>query len=318
MALFLRESDVERLLTLDDALRAVEEAFRSWGEGRAVNRPRMRVRVPHGFLHLMPAAALDERVMGFKSYSTVAGHRARFLVVLFGAETGEVLALMEADRLGQVRTGAASGVAAKYLAREDSWVVGLLGAGYQAETQLEAVCRVRPVERVRVYSRTPERRRAFAERMGQHLGVEIRPVDDAREAVEGADIVITITSAREPVLRGEWLAPGTCVLAAGSNHWLRRELDTEAVRRANRVVVDDLEQARVECGDLLPAVERGVLRWEQVRELKDVVAGIVPGRLQAEEITLFESQGIALEDVAVGAHLFRKAREQGVGKELEL
>lgn len=318
MALLLREVEVEQLLTMEDALEAVEEAFRGWGEGRAVNRPRVRVRVPHGFLHLMPAAALDEGVMGFKSYSTVVGHRARFLVVLFGAETGDVLALIEADRLGQVRTGAASGVAAKYLAREDSRVLGLLGAGYQAETQLEAVCRVRPIERVKVYSRTPERREEFAERMGQRLDVEIRPASSAQEAVEGADVVVTITTAYEPVLKGEWLSPGVCVLAAGSNHWLRRELDTEAIRRADRVVVDDLEQAKVECGDLLPAIERGALRWEQVRELKDVVAGIVPGRLHDEEITLFESQGIALEDVAVGACVLRKAQERGIGQKLEL
>jgi len=318
MAVFLREADVEELLTMDEALRVVEEAFRAWGEGRAVNRPRGRVRVPKGFLHLMPAALLDEGVMGFKAYSTIAGGKARFIVVLFSSETGEILALIEADRLGQMRTGAASGVAAKFLAREDARTAGLIGAGYQAETQLEAVCWVRGIERVRVYSRTSERREAFAERMGERLDVEIAPVESAEEAVRGAEIAITITTAHKPVLLGEWLEPGTCLLAAGSNHWLRRELDSKAVTSAGRIVVDDLEQAKVECGDLLHAVERGLVRWEQIYELRDVVAGLVPGRLHDEEITLFESQGIALEDVAVGAYLLRLARERGRGSEIEL
>ncbi len=322
VALFLTERDVDKLLTMEAALQAVEEAFRAWGEGRAVNRPRLRVRVPKGFLHLMPAAVLDGRVMGFKAYSTVVGDdgraRARFVVMLFSSETGEVLALMEAGRLGQVRTGAASGVAAKHLSREDSRTLGILGTGYQAETQLEALCRVRPIEQIWAYSRTPERREAFAERMSRALGVPVQAVGSAEAAVRDADLIVTVTTAREPVLRGAWLKPGACVLAVGANHWLRRELDTDAIERADRVVVDDLEQAKLECGDLMAAVERGALRWEQVRELKDVVAGLVPGRRSREEITLFESQGIALEDVAVAAYVARRAAERGVGRTLEL
>ena len=317
MATFLTERDVCDLLTMEEALRAVEEAFRAWGEGRAVNRPRLRVRVPKGFLHLMPAAALDERVMGFKAYSTIVGNKSRFVVMLFSTETGEVLALIEADRLGQVRTGAASGVAAKYLAREDARTVGIIGTGYQAETQLEALCKVRSIERIKAYSRTQERREAFAQRMAQMLGTEVQAAESAEEAVREADIVVTVTTAREPVLRGEWLAPGVCVLAVGSNHWMRRELDADAIERADRIVVDDLEQAKIECGDLMAAVERGALRWEQVRELKDVVAGVVSGRKSREEITLFESQGIALEDVAVAAHAVRLAEERGIGRELK-
>jgi len=245
VALFLTERDVDELLTMEAALRAVEDAFRAWGEGRAVNRPRLRIRVPKGFLHLMPAAALDERVMGFKAYSTVVGAdgraRARFVVMLFSSETGEVLALMEAGRLGQVRTGAASGVAAKYLSREDSRTLGIVGTGYQAETQLEALCRVRPIEQIWAYSRTPERREAFAERMSRALGVPVQAVGSAEAAVRDADLIVTVTTAREPVLRGAWLKPGACVLAVGANHWLRRELDIEAIGRADRVVVDDLD-----------------------------------------------------------------------------
>jgi ornithine cyclodeaminase/alanine dehydrogenase-like protein (mu-crystallin family) len=317
MAIFLTERDVRDLLTMEEALRAVEEAFRSWGEGRAISRPRLRVRVPKGFLHLMPAAALEEQVMGFKAYSTIVGNKSRFAVMLFSVETGEVRALIEANRLGQVRTGAASGVAAKYLAREDARTVGIIGTGYQAETQLEALCKVRSIERIKAYSRTQERRQAFAQRMAQLLGVDVQAVESAEEAVREADIVVTATTAREPVLRGEWLAPGTCVLAVGSNHWMRRELATDAIERADRIVVDDLEQAKVECGDLMAAVERGVLRWEQVRELKDVVVRRVSGRKSREEITLFESQGIALEDVAVAAHVVRLAEERRLGRELE-
>ncbi len=317
MALFLREHEVYELLTMEDALRVVEGAFRAWGDGQAINRPRTRLRVPKGFLQLMPAALLEEGVMGFKAYTIVAG-RARFVVLLFDIGSGELLALIEADRLGQMRTGAASGVAARYLAREDARTVGIIGVGHQAETQLQAICAVRKIQKIKAYSRTAQRREAFAEKMSKQLGIGVLPIENAEEAVGDSEIVITITTAREPVLQGQWLSAGTCVLAAGSNHWMRRELDTEAVTRASLIVVDDLEQAKIECGDLISAVESGVVRWEEIHELRHIVSGCVEGRRSPEEITLFESQGIALEDVAVGAHVLRLAKDGQWGETLEL
>lgn len=314
MALYLTEADVRSVLTMREALPAVEEAFLAWGQGKATNQPRRRIRVPEGRLHVM-AAAQQGGGLGLKTYAGVAG-RNRVLVVLYSCDTGELLAILEAAYLGMVRTGAASGVATKHMAREDAAEVGLLGAGYQAAAQVEAVCAVRPIKQVKVFSRNPERRSAAVQVMKQSLAVPLRPVESAREAVEGSDIVIAITNSAEPVLSGEWLRAGTHVNAAGSNDWLRRELDELAVARSGRIIVDDLEQAKQECGELIWAVERGVIRWEQVRELRDVVAGNLLGRGNTGEITLFESQGLALEDMAVAMRAYELAKQLGLGLKL--
>ena len=264
----------------------------------------------------MSAASEGLGVMGHKAYAAVRGHPIRFYMHLCSSETGELLSVMEAGRLGQVRTGAASGVATKYMAREDASTVGIIGSGFQARSQLEAVHSVRPVSRARVFSRTPERRERFAERMSARLGIEIEAAESAEECVKDSDIVITITSASRPVLEGGWLSPGTHVNAAGANHWMRRELDGAAVGRCDVIVTDDVEQAKLECGDLLYPVERGAIRWEQVRNLSDVVAGRTPGRRSGDDVTLFESQGLALQDIAVGARVYRLALERGVGSEV--
>lgn len=317
MALLLTESDVAALLPMAVALEAVEEVFRWQGEGRLVNRPRVRLPVPRGLLHVMPAALPEAGVMGLKAYATVRG-AARFVVLLFSAETASLLAVLEADRLGRTRTGAASGVATKYLARPDAAVVGCYGTGWQAGAQLEAVCAVRPVRVVRVYGRDPARRTRFAAEMQALLGVPVVPVERPEEAAREAAILVTITSSRTPVLRGEWIAPGAHVNAAGSNARERTELDADAVRRAGLIVADSLEQARIECGDLIAAVEQGVLDWAAVRELGEVVAGRHPGRRGPEEVTLFESQGVAMEDVAVAARVVAAARPAGRGREIPL
>ena len=312
VTLHLTEQDVIQLLTMPDTLRVVEGAFRAWDEGHAINHPRRRIRVPQGFLHVMEAALVDDNTMGLKTYATVADGTT-FVVQLFDSETGELTALIDADRLGQMRTGAASGIAANYLALENARTVGIIGTGYQAQTQLEAVCAVRPIQRVRAFSRTPERREAFARTMSDRLGVSVDAVDSAEATVRDANVVITVTPAREPVFEGEWLKPGACVLAAGSNNVLRREIDSATLERAGRIVVDDLDQAQTECGELIAAAERGQVRWEGIHELRQVVAGRVSGRDSADEITVFESQGVALEDVAVARHLIDLAQPQGVG-----
>ncbi len=317
MALLLTESDVTALLPMSLALEAVEQVFRWQGEGRLSNRPRVRLPVPGGLLHVMPAALPEARVMGLKAYATVRGG-AKFVVLLFAADSGGLLAVIEADRLGQMRTGAASGVATRYLARLDADRVGCYGTGWQARSQLEAVCAVRRVREVRVYGRDPARRARFAEEMTGALGLRVVAVDQPEAAALDAGILVTITNSRTPVLEGRWIAPGAHVNAAGSNALQRAELDVEAVRRAAVVVTDSLEQARVECGDLVAPIEQGVLRWEDVHELGEVVAGKHPGRPSADAITLFESQGVAMEDVAVAVRLVERARERGVGMEIPI
>ncbi len=215
-----------------------------------------------------------------------------------------------------MRTGAASGVATKYLARRDAKTVGIFGTGWQALSQLEAVCAVRDIEDVRVYSRSSENRARFCSEMGaKHRNVKLTPVSRPEEAAE-ADIVITITTARDPVFSGAWLRPGTHVNAAGANSILRRELDDDAIKRASIITVDSLDQARIEAGELVIPVEKGWLTWEAVHELRHVVNGDMRGRTGDAEITLFKSLGIAIEDIAAASVLYQKARNQKAGKEL--
>jgi ornithine cyclodeaminase/alanine dehydrogenase-like protein (mu-crystallin family) len=268
-------------------------------------------------LQVLHAAVPDLGVMGVKTYATTR-HGARFLAILYRIEDGEALAIAEADTLGQIRTGAASGVATKYLARPDAGALGIIGAGWQARSQVQAIVRTRPVALVKVYSRSAARREAFAEEMVTELGTEVVAVDSPEEAVAGTDIVVTATTARQPVLQGTWLRPGMHVNAIGSNAASRQEIDPEAVRRSDVIAVDSSEQARIECGDLIAADAAGVPSWERVVELGAVVAGKAAGRQRPEEITLFESQGIAVEDVVALDLLYRRAVAAGAGMDIPL
>jgi alanine dehydrogenase len=314
--LLLSEDDVRRLLTMDEALEAVEVALRKLALDEAENVPRSRCRTDHAMLHVLPASAKALGVIGYKAYVTGKGG-TNFQVALFDGRTGEQLALMQADYLGQVRTGAASGVATRLLARPDSATVGLYGTGKQARTQLLAVCKVRSISRVHVYSRDAERRRRFAEEMSRECGTEVVPVDRPEAAAEGLDVVITATSSREPVLNGAWVAEGSHLNIVGSNFLGKAEIDVETVRRAGLIVVDSKEQAKIESGDLLPAIEQGVLHWTSVFELGQVLVGATRGRTDAREITLFKSHGIGIEDIAVAARVHARAKEQGVGRTLD-
>jgi ornithine cyclodeaminase/alanine dehydrogenase-like protein (mu-crystallin family) len=318
MPLFLTEQDVTELLTMEDTLAAVEAVFKSQATGEATNEPRRRVRAAGAVLQVMSGAVANfaefKGLLGLKAY-TVARGQARFYVSLFDAESGELLAFIEADKLGQMRTGAASGVATKYLARADAKTVGVYGTGWQARSQLESVCAVRDIERVKVYSRSPENRARFCLEVSAQLNdVNISPVEKPEEAAE-ADIIITITSSREPVLQGARLKLGAHVNAAGGNSILRRELDDEAIKRSSFIAVDSLDQAKIEAGEFVTAVEKGLLTWERVKELRHVVNGEMRGRTNDREITLFKSLGVAIEDVATAAVVYRKAKEQKVGKE---
>jgi ornithine cyclodeaminase/alanine dehydrogenase-like protein (mu-crystallin family) len=307
--LYLTEEDVDALLTIGDALEAVEGSFRRQAAGEIENRPRQRLRLESGRLAVMAASDLGLGVAGVKTYAA-GPDEAKFVLVLFDATTHDVLALIEADMLGRLRTGAATGVAAKYLANEEARSLGVIGCGRQAETQVAAVRAALPdVTTTVVYCRDPERRHAFAHRVGAEAA------ESHREAAE-QDVVVTITTSRDPVLRGEWLRPGALVCAAGANVARSRELDNAVLERAAFVCCDSREDAKLESGDLIEPVGQGVLDWLEVHELAEVVAGEVPGRQSDDDIVVFKSNGIAAWDVAAGATVVTLARERGIGEEL--
>lgn len=315
MALFLREADVRQVLTMEVALAAVEEALRAMGEGAAVNRPRQRARAGGPLLQAMPAALPHS--LGLKFYCS-SRQGTRFWVPLFDGATGELLSLMQADFLGMMRTGAASGVATRLLSRPESRVLGVFGTGWQARSQVQAVAAVRRLERIKVYGRDREKLAAFCREMAAATGVEAVPAASPEEVVRGSDIVTTITSAAAPLFDGRWLEPGTHVNAAGSNRANARELDAEAVARAGLVVVDMLEQAQVESGDLIAAAAEGRFDWGRAVELGAILAGRAAGRTGAREITLFESHGLAAWDVATARRVYELARARGLGVEIDL
>jgi len=315
--LYLTEAEVRELLTMPLALEAVREAFRSWGLDEAECTVRERCQTDQAMLHTMSAALKRSGYLGFKAYLT-SRQGAHFHVVLYQERTLRPLAWMEADYLGQVRTGAVSGVATELMARADASEVGLFGSGKQARTQLWAICCVRPVRCVHVYSPHEEHRRSFAEEMSRQLNVEVRPVNRPDLAAADKDIVITATTSREPVLRGDWISEGTHLNVIGSNFLSKAEIDVVTLRRADVIVVDSKDQARREAGDLHLGLEEGSLHWSDVYELAQVVVGRYPGRRKAEDITLFKSVGIALADVAVAARVYELAQQQGIGREVQL
>jgi len=315
MARFLSEQDVEALLTLPLALEAVEQAMAELARGEASNLPRDRLRSPETTMHLLQGLVPSHGAMGYKVY-TVSQGAVRFLLHLYDSRTGRLLGILQAGHLGRLRTGAASGVATRQLARADARTLALFGSGKQAAAQAEAVCLVRPIQTVKVFARNRDRLTAFCDALARRLGIEVRPADSAREAVEGSDIVTTISNSETPVFEGAWLAEGTHVNAAGSNMLSRRELDEATLARCDLIVTDSREVARRECGDLLPMIEKGRIGWGQVAELGDVLIGRAPGRAHDRQITCFESHGLAVQDVAVGARLLALAGQRGIGSAL--
>lgn len=318
MTLLLSEADVQSLLTMPLAIEAVEDAFQRLADGSAQFHARQRLHLAgNSYLHYMAAADGTGGYMGMKIY-TSSREGLRFLVPLFQAKTGELLALIEASYLGQMRTGAASGVATKLLARTDARRVGIIGTGVQAATQIEAVAAVRKIERVRVFGRDPERRQRFAREMSEKLSVPVEAAASAEEAVHDADIAITSTTASKPVLEGRWLRAGMHINAIGANFPEKAELDADAVNRADVIFADSREQSKLEAGDLIQAFEGDYSRWNDVKELTDLVAGRVKGRTSPEQITLFKSNGIAIEDIVTAGKVYELALQRRIGSNVEL
>jgi alanine dehydrogenase len=307
--LYLTEAEVGELLTPADALDAVEGCFQRLAAGAIDNTPRERKRLEGGMFAVMSAVDRELGFAGLKSYAWLEDGTP-FVVVLFDTERAELAAVIEADKMGQLRTGAASAVAAKYLAREEATSLGVIGCGWQARSQVACIREALPgIERVVAYCRSEDRLAEFCRE------VDAEPGESHRDAA-GQEVVVTATTSRDPVLRGEWLHPGALVCAIGANDARHRELDNVVLERAALVCCDSLEQARLESGDLIEPVEAGVLDWLEVHELQEVVAGELPGRQADDDIVVFKSNGLAAWDVAIGVAALEKARDRGVGTQV--
>jgi len=319
MTLHINEAEVRRLLTMPMAMEAVEEISKKQAAGKVIVHPRKRFELPEGggFFHYMAAMDTAAGFIAMKQYTYVKGV-LRFLVPLYEISSGALLALIEADFMGQQRTGAASGVATRYLARQDARTAAIFGTGGQARTQIEAISLARKLEEVRVYGRDPERRQTFCDEMSERLGLRMVAALSAAEAVRGADIVNTATTSGKPVFDGHDISDGAHINAIGANHAHKRELDDTAIARASVIFADSLEQSRQEAGDLILPFEKHPERWNAVHELDELVAGKVPGRTADSQITLFKSNGIASWDLAMAEKVYALARQKNLGRELPL
>jgi ornithine cyclodeaminase/alanine dehydrogenase len=310
--IYVTEAEVARLVSVKDAIRVLAEMFATWGEAGTTNLPRRRARLEEGAMNLMGAAYGAKNAYGLKIYSGVKG--AQFHTLLYCAHDGALKAIIEADLLGQMRTGAASGLATRLMANPDAHRLAVIGSGKQARAQAVAICAVRPIRRIVVFSPTAERRKKLAHELERELLVQTSDAPSAERCVAGADIVVTITNAAEPVCLSRWLGEGVHVNAAGANAADRREVDDDLVLRAGVKATDHVEQARLEAGEYRELVEAGKLSWSDVRELGELVSGKARGRNSPSELTLFKSLGIALEDVAFAALAYERALAQGVGR----
>ncbi len=315
--LYLTEADVERLVDMRAAIEVVTEAFRRLAAAEADNVPRARAQAPGIVLHTMSAAAGYLGFVGWKAYTTTR-QGAQFHLGLYSQESGRLIALVEANRLGQLRTGATTAVAASWMASADAHEIGVFGTGFQAMGQLAALSAVRNLKQAFVYGRNADRRAAFASRMSEELKLEVIPVDRPEEAAADLPIVVTATTSRAPVFDGNWLSEGALVCAVGSNWPNRAEVDATTVRRADNIVCDSVECCRREAGDFADALERGLFDWARAVNLADVVAGRAVGRKTADSIALFKSVGMAIEDVALGGLLLDRAAADGAGTILNM
>lgn len=312
MARFLTDAEAQGCLTIGDMLPAIETMLANYGRGDAVNLTRRRIAAPGGYLAVMGGGLLYEGVFGVKTFTHTANGYS-FQVSLYDGDSGRLLLYAQANRLGQLRTGATTGVAIRHLANPTAKTLGIIGAGNQAGDQLRAAAAVRDFSAIYAYSRNPENRRAFADRMTTELGIPVIPVDANREAVVGCDVVIGIAPAETPVIRGQWLSEGATVIGAGPTLLSRREVDDDVIVRAGRRFVDSLEQAPLECGDIAAAVEQGLTQWGQFYELRQAVAGVVSGRASPDEIVYCKLMGTGLADVAAAKLLWERAEAQDLG-----
>jgi ornithine cyclodeaminase len=317
MAIILREADVIQVLDMKSAIPVIEDATRNLTDGSSRNGPRQRLRLTTGWLHLLPGADEKHAVLGAKIYTSFRD-ATRFLLVLYSSEGGRLRGLVEGNYLGMIRTGAVSAVATKYLARENADVAAVIGTGWQARGQILGLVASRSISSIRAYGRDEPRRMRFCEELSAETGVDIVSSESVERAVDGAGIVVTATTSRTPVLLDSHVVPGMHINAVGANTLLRQEIDVKILKRAAPVVVDSRSQAKQESGDLLGAVERGWFDWDRLPELSEVVAYARPGRQSERDITLFESHGLGVHDIALAGHVLAAAEAAGIGEELSL
>jgi len=318
MTLLITEEDVKRLLTMEAAIPVIEKMFRTAGEGGAENPPRFRMPIEKGFLQFGAGALHSDKVMGFKLWANFGSPLRQVHNFIYSTETSELLAIIQAHAIGTFRTSAATAVAVKYLTPANASVVGMYGTGRQAEGQLEAICAVRKIKTARVYSRNAANREKFCRTMSARLNIDVVAAPSPEAVPQDADIIVTITKSETPVLFGAWIKRPCLVVGAGANHWFEREIDEKVVSMAKLIVVDEKEHSKVEGGDLLWPIGHGLLRWEQVVNLGDIVVGRVKPPAFYAGVILFESHGLAIEDVAISAKAYELARAQGLGREISL
>ena len=318
MVLFLNEDNVKELITMPLALEQVERALKDRALGKATDLPRTRVQTTAGIQHVLQAAAPELGYIGFKYYFSPPGKRGATYVHLISMDSGKLEAIVEAVWLGMTRTGAASGVASKYLANPGASVLAQIGAGFQGMGQLEAVVTALNIREARVYARTRDKLEAWCKKMADRLGIPVIAATSGPEAIKGAHVVNIMTKSTTPVIDGDWLQPGQHVNAAGSNALSRREIDAKTVARSALITVDSRGTARNECGDLIAAVETGRSSWDTLTEIGEVIAGRASGRARQDDITLYESHGMGIQDIYTAAKLVELARSRKVGVELPM
>jgi len=316
MALFLKDEDVAQCVTMDAMLEAIESMQRQYGDGQAHNMTRRKIIADSGMLSVMGGGLFHQGLLGVKTYTVVKGAYS-FQVSLYDANTGELLLYTQANRLGQLRTGATTGVAVKHLANPEDAMVGIIGTGGQAPTQLEALSKVRGIKKIKAYSRTQERREEFARRMTDTMGVEVSAVTSNEDAVRDCDIVLCIAATMDPVVEADWLKDGSTLIGAGPTTWRAREVDEAVITRAGKLIVDSTEQAAIEAGDLCSAVDKGIIQWSKVHELRHVVSGAVTGRDSNDQVVYAKIMGTGVADVAAAKLAYDSAKAAGLGTEMD-
>lgn len=316
MAIFLRDSEVSESLTMNQMIEKIESMQSHYGEGEASNLPRRKIIASGGMLAVMGGGLFYEGVLGVKTYTVVKGQYS-FQVSLYDAETGKLLCYTQANRLGQLRTGATTAVAAKYLTTKPNMTIGIIGTGYQAATQLEAVSKVRDIANILAFSRTESSRQQFAENMSTSLQIPVTSAKSAEETVKNSDLVICIAATMDPVINGDWISSGTTLVAAGPTTWRANEVDTLTIKRAHKIVVDSIEQAPIESGDLSSSVDQGIIQWSQLVELRHIVSGNQSGRDNNAQIIYAKLMGTGVADVAAAKLAYDTAKQLGIGTEMD-
>ena len=316
MALFLKDEDVAQCVTMAAMLEAIESMQRQYGDGQAHNMTRRKIIADSGMLSVMGGGLFHQGLLGVKTYTVVKGAYS-FQVSLYDANTGELLLYTQANRLGQLRTGATTGVAVKHLANPEDATVGIIGTGGQAPTQLEALSKVRGIKKIKAYSRTQERREEFARRMTDTMGVKVSAATSNEDAVRDCDIVLCIAATMDPVVEADWLKDGSTLIGAGPTTWRAREVDEAVITRAGKLIVDSTEQAAIEAGDLCSAVDKGIIQWSKVHELRHVVSGAVTGRDSNDQVVYAKIMGTGVADVAAAKLAYDSAKAAGLGTEMD-